>query len=167
MRTDTASPASWESRFWAWIIDILLVGLFCSMFTDCWDIVRSLGVAGPLGVTESIGIAGPLGIEASGIGLATFVYWTVLEGYRGQSIGKMVMNIAVVDSSGKMIGYEKAAIECFGKAFLLPLDCLIGWLAMPDSRQSLFNRASDTLVVSTNEEESKSLQGTQVGSRLY
>ena len=32
------------------------------------------------------------------------------------------------------INYPTAAIESFGKAFLLPLDCLIGWLAMPGSQ---------------------------------
>ncbi len=144
MHTDTASPASWERRFWAWLIDILLVSLFFNMFRDCLSIARSLDIEGSLGTTGSIGI------EALGIGLFAFVYWTVLEGYRGQSIGKMVMNIAVIETSGKMIGYDKAAVECFGKAFLLPLDCLIGWQAMPDSCQRLFNRASDTLVVSTS-----------------
>lgn len=161
MRTDTASPASWESRFWAWLIDILLVSLFFNMFRDDLSIARSLDIEGYLGT------AGSIGIDAMGIGLFAFVYWTVLDGYRGQSIGKMVMNIAVVDSSGKRIGYEKAAIECFGKAFLLPLDCLIGWQAMPESRQRLFNIASDTLVISIDVEDSKRLQDAQLGSRIY
>ncbi len=162
---DTASPATWESRFWAWLIDILLVGLIYSMFGDCLDIPGTLDVAESLGIVWALGITEGLGIDALGIGLAAFVYWTVLEGYRGQSIGKMVMNIAVVDASGKMIGYEKAAIECFGKAFLLPLDCLIGWQALPASCQRLFNGVSDTLVVRTDIEVIKSLQTEQILSR--
>ncbi len=162
---ETASPASWESRFWAWLIDILLVGLFCSMFGDCLGIPGTLCAVESLDIAGSLGIVGSLGIEAFGIGFAAFIYWTVLEGYRGQSIGKMVMNIAVVDASGNMIGYEKAAIGCFGKAFLLPLDCLVGWQALPASRQRLFNGVSDTFVVRADIEEINSLQTEQIRSR--
>lgn len=156
---DAANQASWESRFWAWLIDILLVGLFYGMFGDC------LGIAGFLGIIGSLGIVESPGIGALGIGLAAFVYWTALEGYRGQSIGKMVMNIAVVDSKGDTIGYEKAAVECFGKAFLLPIDCLIGRMAWPASCQRLFNGVSGTLVVMANVEEIKSLQTEHIQSR--
>ncbi len=148
MHIDTANSAPWENRFWAWLIDMLLVGLFFSMFRGC------------------LGIAGSFYIEALGVWLVAFVYWTALEGYRGQSIGKMVMNIAVVDASGNMVGYEKAAVECFGKSFLLPLDCLIGWLAKPGSGQRLFNNVSDTVVIKADASETKSLQSARMRSRI-
>jgi len=41
----------------------------------------------------------------------------------------------------------QAAIESIGKAFLLPLDCIIGWILYPSRRQRLFNYLSDTIVV--------------------
>jgi len=122
--------AGWGSRFWAWLIDIILVGIMWQM------------VAGMLLFMGDIYVVG-----AGSNALLMFIYWTVLEGYRGQSIGKMALNLAVTDMDGQKIGYADAAIESFGKAFLLPLDCIIGWLAMPGSGQRLFNRISNTVVV--------------------
>jgi uncharacterized RDD family membrane protein YckC len=76
-----------------------------------------------------------------------------MEGFRGQSIGKMVMNLKVVTRDGTKIHYSAAAIESIGKAFLLPLDCLIGWLAMPNSKLRVFNRLSNTIVIKTDYKE--------------
>ena len=78
-----------------------------------------------------------------------------MEGFqgRGQSIGKMVMNLKVVNRDGTKIRYKTAAIESFGKAFILPLDCLIGWLAMPNTKLRMFNRLSNTLVIKTDYKE--------------
>jgi uncharacterized RDD family membrane protein YckC len=138
---ETENKASWDSRFWAWLIDILLVGVI-------WGAIS--------GAFGAIGTFGYLGYSAYGVNLnldvqsiILFIYWTVLEGYRGQSIGKMALNLAVVRTDGQKASYADTAIESFGKAFLLPLDCLIGWLAMPGSGQRLFNRVSNTEVVRT------------------
>jgi hypothetical protein len=70
---DKISSASWKDRFWAWLIDVLLVGiLWASLLT--------------ISQTESFS---PIGL---GLLMALlFVYWTVLEGYRGQSLGKMLL----------------------------------------------------------------------------
>jgi uncharacterized RDD family membrane protein YckC len=40
-----------------------------------------------------------------------FAYWTLFEGYNGQSIGKMAMNLKVTDRKGEKIDYPAAAIE--------------------------------------------------------
>ncbi len=80
------------------------------------------------------------------------MYWTALEGRQGQSVGKMVMNIAVTDERGDDIDYGTAAIESFGKAFLLPIDILVGWLAYEEGSR-LFNKLSSTIVIETDEED--------------
>ncbi|NYT01699.1 MAG: RDD family protein [Methanosarcinales archaeon] len=129
--------ATWGNRFWAWLIDILLVSLI-------WDLVAGLFIY--VGDVGSYRFLGPFSHS-----LLLFVYWTLLEGYRGQSIGKMALNIAVVETEGDILSFKGAAVESFGKAFLLPFDCLAGWLAMPGSGQRLFNRASRTVVVKTTE----------------
>ena len=65
----------------------------------------------------------------------------------------MVLNLKVTDrKEGKMV-FRVAALESFCKAFLLPLDCLIGWLAMPNNKLRLFNRISNTIVIRTKYEE--------------
>ncbi len=63
------------------------------------------------------------------------------------------LKIRVTGRAGESVGFTTAAIESFGKAFLLLPDCLIGWLAMPGSKQRLFNRISGTVVIETRERE--------------
>ena len=136
---ETIYLAKWGTRFWAWLIDSLLIGALYS------------GIAGYLMFIPKIDI---ISLEGFGIrGLLMFAYWTFFEGYKGQSIGKMAMNLRVTGRKGEKIGLLKAALESFGKAFILPLDCLIGWLAMPGSKLRLFNRISDTIVIRTKYEE--------------
>jgi uncharacterized RDD family membrane protein YckC len=131
---DKIKPASWQSRFWAWSIDALLMSIIWYLLMYIYYLNANSSPA--------------LGYY----GLLTFLYWTVLEGYRGQSIGKIMLNLAVVGQFGESIGFKDAAIESFGKAFLLPLDCLVGWMALPGKGQRLFNRISDTVVASSDEE---------------
>jgi uncharacterized RDD family membrane protein YckC len=70
-----------------------------------------------------------------------------MDGTFGQSIGKMAMHLKVTRLNGQPINVGTAAIESFGKAFLLPLDCIIGWLIHQDRNQRLFNTISETTVV--------------------
>lgn len=135
---ETIYLAKWETRFWAWLIDILLVGALHS------------GIANLLSLPK----VDLISLEDFGIrSVLMFAYWTFFEGYNGQSIGKMALNLKVTGRKGGKIDLPAAALESFGKAFLLPLDCLIGWLAMPGSKLRLFNRISGTIVIKTKYEE--------------
>jgi uncharacterized RDD family membrane protein YckC len=64
----------------------------------------------------------------------------------------MALNLKVADRKGEKIDFGVAALESFGKAFILPLDCIIGWLAMPSTKLRLFNRISNTIVIRTQYE---------------
>jgi uncharacterized RDD family membrane protein YckC len=121
--------SSWKDRFWAWLIDVLIVGLL-------WhEVSIALGI-------DAFSLNGVLLLSAQ-----LFLYWTLLEGYRGQSFGEMFLNIAVTGSSGEPIRFGDAAVESFRKAFVLPLNILISLILFWDTRQRLFNRLSDTIVV--------------------
>jgi uncharacterized RDD family membrane protein YckC len=141
--------ARWSSRFWAWLIDCILVILFLNIVHGIlinfwtvfpyWDIFH---------------------VDPIILFIDTFIfffYWTAIEGYqgRGQSIGKMVMNLKVVTREGTKINYLTAALESFGKSFfpILIFDCLIGWLAMPGAKLRLFNRISNTIVIKADYKE--------------
>ncbi len=130
---DGISRASWRDRFWAWLIDVLLMGIL-------WSSLMTIS-------RTSASSAEGLGILATML----FIYWTALEGYRGQSLGKMLLNIVVVGPVGEKIGFQDSALESFGKAFLLPLDFLAGWIVYKGSGQRAFNRFSDTVVADANE----------------
>ncbi|WP_276273707.1 RDD family protein [Haloarcula litorea] len=140
--TRTLHVASWDDRFLAWLLDVVLVGAILAGLQQTAGVFAL--VTGSLSLTASF-----TGLN----GVALFVYWTALEGARGQSAGKIVMDIAVADERGDPIGYGTAAIESFGKAFLLPLDVLVGWLAYEEEGLRLFNRLSGTIVVETDDDE--------------
>jgi len=126
-------PAGWRPRFWAWVIDVLMMSILWYMCL----IVTKTGAASIAGVVSLLAML--------------FVYWTFLEGYRGQSVGKMMLSMVVVGTAGERIGFRDAAVESFGKAFLLPLDCLLGWMGIAGKGQRFFQRLSNTVVVKAEE----------------
>ena len=69
-----------------------------------------------------------------------------MEGLYGQSLGKMVMKIKLTKLDGQPINLPSAAIESIGKAFLLPIDVIIGLILYENKKQRLFNYLSETLV---------------------
>jgi len=76
-----------------------------------------------------------------------FLYWMLSEGAYGQSIGKMIMRIKVTKMDGGLPNLGQAAIESIGKAFLLPIDVIVGWIFYSKRRQRLFSYLSNTIVV--------------------
>jgi len=86
----TLHIAPWDDRFLAWLLDILLVGAVLSALGEAAG-VFSLLTGGLSGTTPFTGL--------NGLGL--FVYWTVLEGRQGQSVGKIVMSIAVTANAAR------------------------------------------------------------------
>lgn len=121
--------SSWGDRFWAWMIDVLIMSILWHRIKIYLEI-------------DAVSLSGAL-LMASML----FIYWTTLEGYRGQSIGKLFFNIAVTGPLGEEIRYRDAAVEAFGKSFLLPLDFLACLIFFRESRQRLFNKMSNTIVI--------------------
>lgn len=89
--------------------------------------------------------AGSIGFVARS--LIFLAYWTYFESSSGQSIGKRILHLKTVNILGEPIDIKEALIESFGKAFLLPIDVILGWIFTNDKRQRIFNRASNTVVV--------------------
>ena len=139
--------ANWSARFWAWLVDIILIILFLNIIRGIFDPFWKLPLLWDYRNWEVFAF----GFES----LFFLAYWTVMEGYRGQSIGKMVMNLKVVNREGTKINYPTAALESLGKSFppILFFDCLIGWLAMPGTKLRVFNRISNTIVIKADYKE--------------
>ncbi|AIC15372.1 RDD family protein [Nitrososphaera viennensis] len=153
MSSETPAPSSgsqpelvlarWSDRFFAWLIDFIIVQValgaifaaaaFPFWFGDFSRADRFFWGDGPVryAITSAV----------------FFAYWTFFESTKGQSIGKMVLKIRTVDLAGRPVDTKGAAIQSFGKAFLLPIDVVLGWIFTNDKRQRLFNRASDTIVI--------------------
>lgn len=133
--------ALWGERFVAWLIDVVIIGAFLGFI----GLFAFLG-----GLTFQIIPGWPNWIPFFNFnlnGIVLFLYWMLMEGSVGQSFGKMVMRLRVVQTDGAKMNMGNAAIESVGKAFLLPLDLLIGWILYPRRRQRIFNYLSQTVVV--------------------
>ena len=132
--------AKWSTRFWAWLVDFLIV-------TIAIEIILAIGYA-PLAINQ--GVQNNPGLGAARFALESllfFAYWTYFESTTGQSIGKKLLKIKTTDLVGNAPDIRNIAIQCFGKAFLLPIDVLLGWIFTNEKRQRLLNRASDTIVI--------------------
>ncbi len=104
--------ASWRRRLGAWLIDIILVGIL-------WDLLA--GAAGPITQFHFWLPPGPIFSAwfvhlGSGDALILFAYWTVLEGTRGQSLGKMALGLKVTDRRGDAIDLPRASPWTFSSA---------------------------------------------------
>ena len=129
--------AFWGERFLAWLIDVIIIGV----------IVGILGLF-TASFTWWSGWPGWIPFFNFNLGgVIYFLYWMFMDGAYGQSFGKMVMRIKVTRLDGSPAGMANAALESLGKAFLLPLDCLLGWILYPRRRQRIFNYISETIVI--------------------
>jgi uncharacterized RDD family membrane protein YckC len=129
--------AFWGERFVAWLIDAVIIGVV-------------VGILGLLRLSFTWWSGWPDWLPFFNFnlgGILYFLYWMFMDGAYGQSFGKMIMRLKVTRLDGSPIGMGTAALESVGKAFLLPLDCLLGWLLYPKRRQRIFNYLSETIVV--------------------
>ena len=138
--------ARWSTRFWAWLVDFIIV-------TVAAEIIFALAYA-PLGVYQRVDEDPALGAVRYAVqSLLFFAYWTYFESTTGQSIGKKLLKIKTTNLTGLKADTKSVAIQSFGKAFLLPIDVILGWIFTNEKRQRIFNRASDTLVVKVHDSD--------------
>jgi uncharacterized RDD family membrane protein YckC len=142
--------ARWGTRFWAWVVDFIIV-------TTAVEIIFSIAYA-PLAFNQGITQNPALNaIRYAVESLMFFGYWTYFESTTGQSIGKRLLKIKTTDMGGNLADVKSVAIQSFGKAFLLPLDVLLGWIFTNDKRQRLLSRAANTIVVKVQGEDNNDL----------
>jgi len=133
--------AGWGDRILAYIIDMILAGIGLG-------ILRAIVFLPSLALGDMMGV--PNYVPWSNWGfdnLFWFAYFLFMDLTYGQSIGKMVMRIRVTNMEGGPIDITQAAIEAFGKAFLLPLDVILGWIFTNQRSQRIFTFLAKTIVV--------------------
>jgi uncharacterized RDD family membrane protein YckC len=83
--------------------------------------------------------------------LIVFAYFTLMEGYRGQTVGKMLLGIKVIrEDDGEVPGLKAAAIRTILRLIdMLPFAYLVGFIAVliSSKNQRLGDMAANTLVV--------------------
>ena len=137
--------AGWGDRILAYIIDMILAGIVLGIIKAV-VFLPSYFVGGMMGV--------PSYVPWSNFGfdnLFWFAYFLFMDLTYGQSIGKMVLKIRVTNLNGGPIDLRQAAIEAFGKAFLLPLDVILGWLFASEKSQRIFTMLAQTILMNDRE----------------
>jgi uncharacterized RDD family membrane protein YckC len=61
----------------------------------------------------------------------------------------MALKVKTTDINGARADVRNAAIQSFGKSFLLPIDVILGWIFTNEKRQRIFSRAGNTIVIKT------------------
>jgi len=92
----------------------------------------------------------PIGTNVIVFLVLFWIYLTLLEGFSGQSIGKLIAYIKVVQIDGKPISYDRAAVRNFATAFLLPIDLIIGWRLKDERYIRYFDKFAGTTVIDVN-----------------
>jgi uncharacterized RDD family membrane protein YckC len=140
--------AKWSDRFVAWLIDFIIISsisaiIFTSIFGSLdirWD--------------ENMMISeGTSYIPAS---LLFLGYWIILEYKTGQSIGKKMLHLKITNMDGGHPSLLGVIISSFGKAFLLPIDFILGIIFTNEKRQRIFNKIGDTIVLKIKDIENTS-----------
>jgi uncharacterized RDD family membrane protein YckC len=130
-------------RVVATLLDGLVLGLAYGMVAWAFGTVTTVGPYSWTAETSTV----PTLLYA----LGAFAYFALMEGYRGQTLGKIVVGVRVVDEqTGQVPGPGKASI----RTVLRLVDGLLGYLvafvvvlASP-RRQRIGDMAAHTLVVS-------------------
>jgi uncharacterized RDD family membrane protein YckC len=133
--------ARWSDRFFAWLIDyVIIIGAaFAVFFAFFSTTLFELNIDGDYMYSHTF--------DYASISIVFFLYWLILESKKGQSIGKMALNLKITNLNGEASDFKSIAISSFGKAFLLPIDVILGRIFTNQKRQRIFNRLGKTIVI--------------------
>ncbi len=131
----------------AWLIDSIVLGIVT--FAVSVLVTLAASIAGsPL---PALFNGSSVLIEALGALIVQFAYFTALEGTYGQTLGKFVSEIKVVNEDGSRVGYKAAALRTILRLIdFLPILYGVGALLIwsSDKRQRLGDIVAHTIVIS-------------------
>ena len=136
-------------RFVATIIDAIIIVVIVGILTIPF-LVATIAVNVANGNVSAIS-SGPI-VALTVVGLVVwFLYFTLLEGRYGQTVGKMALSIKVVrEADGAPIDYGEAAVRTVLRIIDGLFDYLVGaiFIWTSDKKQRLGDRVAHTVVVS-------------------
>ena len=148
----TGTPTPYQGvaiRFVAILIDYLIIGVISGILATP-PLLAAIAANVTNGNVSAVS-SGPI-IVLSVVGLVVwFLYFTLLEGRYGQTVGKMALSIKVVrEANGAPIDYGEAAVRTVLRIIDGLFDYLIGaiFIWTSDEKQRLGDRVAHTVVVS-------------------
>ncbi|MFX0114713.1 MAG: RDD family protein [Candidatus Hodarchaeota archaeon] len=145
---DQLQVADGGARFWAFIIDLIVIGIISGSLSGLFWFA-----------TDSDIYFGGFETAFFPYYAVGFIYYVLTELIWGQTLGKMALGTIVVsqDTGKPPTGEEfvSVVINNFGKAFLFPLDVILGWILAGrwkeesgiDLKQRFFQRLARQVVV--------------------
>ena len=148
----TGTPTPYQGvaiRFVAILIDYLIIGIIVGVVAFPF-FVAAVAVTAISGDVSALSWGAIAAASLFGV-VVWFLYFTLLEGHYGQTIGKMALNIKVVrEADGAPIDYGEAAVRTILRIIDGLFDYLIGaiFIWTSDEKQRLGDRVAHTIVVS-------------------
>lgn len=112
-------------RVLAFLIDIVIILLVTGLFMDVrfWQIIQHIIL---LHIPDLQRHVYDIITGYSQLIMVSYLIFTILEGYKGQTLGKYAVRIRVVKETGERLRFLEVAVRNIGKVFLLPIDLAIG-----------------------------------------
>jgi uncharacterized RDD family membrane protein YckC len=138
--------AKWKDRFLAWLVDFIIISMvstsifFISFLYLDYNFENFISNDGMYIPTSVMFLA----------------YWIILEYKTGQTIGKKMFNLKIVNNLGERPSLIGVIISSFGKSFILPIDTILGWIITNEKRQRVFNKLGNTLIIKIKDSEDNS-----------
>jgi uncharacterized RDD family membrane protein YckC len=138
--------AKWKDRFLAWLVDFIIISMISTSiafisFQYLDDNFENF-------------------ISNDGMYIPTSImflsYWIILEYKTGQTIGKKMFNLKIVNNLGGRPSLIGVIISSLGKSFILPIDVILGWMITNEKRQRIFNKLGNTLIIKIKDSEDNS-----------
>ena len=138
--------AKWKDRFLAWLVDFIIISMistsifFISFLYLDYNFENFISNDGMYIPTSVMFLA----------------YWIILEYQTGQTIGKKMFNLKIVNNLGERPSLIGVIISSFGKSFILPIDIMLGWIITNEKRQRICNKLGNTLIIKIKDSEDNS-----------
>ena len=138
--------AKWKDRFLAWLVDFIIISMistsifFISFLYLDYNFENFISNDGMYIPTSVMFLA----------------YWIILEYKTGQTIGKKMFNLKIVNNLGEKPSLIGVIISSFGKSFILPIDMILGWVITNEKRQRIFNKLGNTIVIKIKDSKDNS-----------
>jgi uncharacterized RDD family membrane protein YckC len=148
----TGAPTPYQGvaiRFVAILIDYIIIGVISGILVIPL-LVATIAVNVTNGNVSAVSL-GPIVVLSVVALVVWFLYFTLLEGRYGQTVGKMALSIKVVrEADGAPIDYGEAAVRTVLRIIDGLFDYLIGaiFIWTSDEKQRLGDRVAHTVVVS-------------------
>ena len=129
--------AKWRDRFFAWIVDFIIISSISTLVfflsfqylnQNFEDFITNDGMYVPSSIMF-------------------FSYWIILEYKTGQTLGKKMFNLKIVNIDGKKPNLVSIILSSFGKSFIFPIDMIFGLIFTNEKRQRIFNKLGNTIII--------------------